>query len=113
MTVQAGKYRQIVTLANPGPAVSNGDGGFTQTPVPLVPGTMPCRVYRPSARDLERLRAGTSIATATHVVEMRYHAGVTTKTVVTFKGRTLNVSDVIDVEERGIELNLLCVEVVA
>jgi SPP1 family predicted phage head-tail adaptor len=111
--MRAGALRYTVQLANPGPAVTNGDGGFTQVPVPLEPSTVFAAIHPASARDLERIRAGSVIATATHVVTMRYHPGVTTKTQLTFNGRTFNVVGLSNTDERNIELICLCVEVVA
>ena len=65
-----------------------------------------------TARDLERLAAGSVIATGTHVVRMPYHAGVTTQTVVTFNGRRLAVTGVSNPDERNRETICVCAEVV-
>jgi head-tail adaptor len=66
-----------------------------------------------TARDLERIAAGTVLSTATHIVEGRFHAGVTTKTRMVYGGRTFSITGVANVEERGIEMQLVAVEVVA
>ena len=108
----AGRRRHWVTLADPGTPVADGDGGFTGTPVPLSPPGIFAEIVPATARDLERLAAGSVIATGTHVVRMPYHAGVTTQTVVTFNGRRLAVTGVSNPDERNRETICVCAEVV-
>jgi SPP1 family predicted phage head-tail adaptor len=101
-----------VTLQNPGPAVPDGDGGFTQSWTDLVPPAVSAQIAPATARDLERVAAGTVLSTATHLVTMPYHAGVTTKTRILFNGRSFSVTGVADPEERHVETIAICVEVV-
>lgn len=108
----SGERRHYVTLANPGPSVPDGDGGYTQTTIPLVPPDAYVQIMPATARDLERIAAGTAIATATHVVRMPYHAGVTTQTVITYTGRRFAVTGVANAEERNLETIVTAVEVV-
>lgn len=108
----AGLRRHYVTLGIPGPAVSDGDGGYTTTDVPLSPAGLYAQITPATASDLERLAAGTVIATATHVVRMPYHAGITTQTVITFSGRRFAVTGVSNPEERNLETIVTAVEVV-
>jgi head-tail adaptor len=108
-----GSHRHVVSLANPGTAVPDGDGGYTQTPVPLDPAEWHCSVMPATARDLERQAASTVAATATHILTGRYHSGITTQTVVTFKSRRFAVTGVSNPEERNIETVVLAVEVVS
>jgi hypothetical protein len=109
-----GERRHLVTLQGPGgPPVPDGDGGFTETPAPLTPPTWWCSIVPATARDLERVTAGTTLAAATHVAEGDYHAGITTETEILFRGRTLYVKGVINPEERNITTIALCSEVVA
>ena len=42
----------------------------------------------------------------------RYHPGITIETQLNFEGRTFQVQGVTDLDERHVELQLLCVEVV-
>lgn len=102
-----------VTLQNPGPAVPDGDGGFTQSWTDLVPPAMSAKIAPAAARDLERVAAGTVIATASHLVTMPYHPQVTTQTRILFNGRTFSVVGVSNPEENNVELVLVCVEVVS
>jgi SPP1 family predicted phage head-tail adaptor len=63
-----------------------------------------------TARDLERVVAGTVQSSATHLVTIRYLAGVTTKTRVVFGSRLFSVTGVQNPEERNISLVLVCQE---
>jgi len=51
-------------------------------------------------------------ADVTHRVRIRFHDGVHPKWTVTHDSRDLHVLSVVDVEERGIEMELLCKEAV-
>jgi SPP1 family predicted phage head-tail adaptor len=101
-----------VTLQNPGPPVADGHGGFTQSWTDLVPPAVSAKIAPATATDLERVTAGTVIATATHVVTMPYHPQVTTLTRVLFNGRQFSVTGVSDPEERHVETIAICKEIV-
>lgn len=109
-TAEAGVLRHYVRLENPGAAVPDGEGGFTQTFTRLA--DVWAQIMPATARDLERVTAGTALSTATHVVTIRYRVGVTTQTRVIFGARIFQVTGVSNPEERNIELVLVCVEVV-
>jgi head-tail adaptor len=101
--------------------VPDGDGGFTQAWTSLSPPEVWASILPATARDLERVVANTVQASASHVVRMRFHDGVTTKTRLT-KGprnpdgklpagsRELQVTSVQNIEERNVELVLTCTE---
>jgi SPP1 family predicted phage head-tail adaptor len=112
MTVPAGQRRHTVTLQNPGPAVADADGGFTQTFSDLSPRSWQVEIKPATARDLERVTAGTAMASATHIVTGPYRADVTTKTRILFNGRLFFVVGVSNPKERGIETIALCNEIV-
>lgn len=108
-----GQRRHLVTLQNPsGPPVSDGDGGFTHEYVDLDPPTRYAEIKPATVRDLERVAAGTVLATATQIMTMDYHAGITTQTRVLFNARQFSVVGVSNPEERNIDSVLQCVEVV-
>jgi len=109
----AGDLRHRVSLSMPGQRVPDGDGGFTATWTPLSPATVWCAIESASAQKLERLVSNTVAAAATHVLMMRYHAGVTTKTRVTFGSRVFEVVGVVNVDERRVRTVALCTEVAA
>src|SRR5262245_31181644 len=103
-----------ITLSNPGAAVPDPDGGYTIGMAPLDPPQMSARIQPATAADLERSFSGTVIATATHVVSLPYHPGVTLQTVIEYvdEGGThvYNVIGRANLEERDCELVLLCAE---
>lgn len=112
MAIAIAERRHLVRLQNPGLAVPDGDGGYTQTWTDLNPPTVKVQIRPASARDLERVASGTVLSTATHVVTGPYHPDVTTQTRVVFGDRTFNVIGVSNIDERNIEMVLTCVEVV-
>lgn len=109
----SGRRRHRVTLATRGTPVADGAGGYTETPTPLDPAAVYADIRPATQRDLERIMANVSLSVATHIVTMPYHAGVTTKTVLTFGARTLHVTGVANPDERNQETVAVCVEVVA
>ena len=105
-----GAYRHKVALDNPTVA-PDGHGGYTQTYAPADPPVVDASIEAASVRDLERATAGTVVASATHLVRMRYHAGVSARTRITFRGRTFEVLSVTDVDQRNVALILVCAEI--
>lgn len=102
-----------VTLQDPGPPVADGDGGVTQTWADLVPPAMDAEIKTASAADLERVAAGTVLATATHIVTMPYHPQLKTSSRIVHNGRFFSVTGVADPDERHVETIAICVEVVS
>ena len=113
VSIARGRKRHLVSLSNPGTPMPDGEGGSTSAPVPLDPPTMYAEIKPATARDLERNTAGTVMATASHLITMDYHPGVTTQTRIAFNGRTLLVTGVANPEERNVELILTAEEVVS
>ena len=103
-----GLLRHVVTFQTL-QSVPDGDGGFTESWTDL-PDPWPADVRPASIRDLERLTAGTIVATATHVIECRYRRDVTVDARMTFDGRTFTITGVKNVDERGITLQLFAYE---
>jgi SPP1 family predicted phage head-tail adaptor len=58
----------------------------------------------------EIVRAGQTVALSQCLLRMRYAAGVTTAMRVRFKGRTLNIVAVVNVEEKSHWMELVCQE---
>lgn len=121
--VNIGSLRWRVTLQNPGDPVADSDGAPSLRWPPDGGTTLASRVYAavtPAVgrmlRTLQGLVAATSEATATHIVTIRYLAGVTTQTRVVFhdgtRDRLLYVTGVFDEEEQHVALRLLCNEAV-
>ena len=106
-----GAYRHVVAVSNPGGFVADADGGYTSTYNPANPPEVDASIENATARDLERVTAGTVLATATHLIRCRFHPGITTDSRLTFKGRTFEVQSVQNVDERDIALILICAEI--
>jgi head-tail adaptor len=108
-----GTHRHLVAVQNPsGNPVSDGDGGYTQPYAAATPATWRCSIEPATARDLERVAAGTIISTASHIVKGRYHPSITVATRLVFAGRVLAVTGVSDPEERHLETICICVELI-
>ena len=99
-----------VRIEVPGPAVADGEGGFTQAWTTLA--TPWASVAPATARDLERVVAGTVQSTATHLVTIDYVRGVSTKARLLLNERVFSITGVVNPEERNAELILTCEEVV-
>jgi head-tail adaptor len=115
--VEIGKRIHVVSLANT-TTTADSDGGFTETLTPLTPATLYADIRPATARDLERMAAGTVISTEALLVTLPFHASVTTKTRLTWTDRagrahTANVTGVNNPQQRCIDLVLVAVEVVA
>lgn len=102
-----------VTLQNPGPTAPDSEGGSTNTWIDLVPAAVSASIRPATQADLERVTAGTVMSTASHVVTMPYHAGVTTQTRIIFNGRTFYVKGVANPDERNVDTIAVCQEIVA
>jgi SPP1 family predicted phage head-tail adaptor len=105
-----GSLRHRVTLETPGPDVPDGEGGYTSSWTPLVPSPVWASITPATARDMERTVASTVDVTASHIVRMRYHPQVNTKTRVTYGTRVFQVTGVQNTDERNIESVLICLE---
>ncbi|RPH52601.1 MAG: hypothetical protein EHM91_00040 [Planctomycetota bacterium] len=106
-----GDYRHRVTFQDPGPAVPDGAGGYTQTWQDLTPPTWQVQIAPATVADLERISGGGSVVTTGgSVVRGHYHPGVSTKTRMLFNGKTYSITGVRSIEERGIKMELSVVE---
>lgn len=107
-----GNYRHLVSLANPGALVPDGDGGWTEGYAPLAPPTMWAHIDPATAADMETNTAGTVISMSTHIIRMAFHPGVTTKTRITWGEHVYEVTGTRNPELRERELVLVCEEIV-
>lgn len=106
----SGARRHTVHLTRPGTPVSDSDGSYTTAPVALVPATALAAILPATVAEMERVAAGTLVASASHLIRLPYHPQITTQTTVTFNGRFFEVVGVRNLEERNVELVLICVE---
>ena len=109
-TVPTGERRSWVDVSYPGPPIPDGHGGYTTTVISA--GSWAVQIRPASTRELERLTAGTTVTSATHLVTGRYHPAVTAEATLTFRGRTFKVSGVVTPDELQVETIALCVELV-
>ena len=82
--ISTGQRDKRVTLENPGGTVPDGEGGYIPGWEALDPPQMFVSIAPASQTDLERSAAGTVISTATHLINMLYHPGVTILTRVRY-----------------------------
>lgn len=83
---QIGAMRHLVVVENPTRA-SDGDGGYTETFTAASPSPVWAELKPATPSALERIAGNTIEAPVTHIVTMRYHSGVTTRTRLTFGAR--------------------------
>lgn len=108
--MRIGPLRHRITIQNPNAAAPDGDGGFTQTPTDVE--TVWADIGPANVLDVERVGGGTVLSSASHLVRMRYHPAITTRSQLRFGARVFNVTGVQNVEERNVELIIACQEVV-
>jgi len=111
----AGARTKKVLLENPGPALPDGEGGSSESWDALDPPTAWVSIAPASAADLERAAAGTVLSTASHLIEMLYHPGVTIQTRLRFTApgraeRIFQVTSVRNPNEADRELVLVAEE---
>lgn len=110
-TVPISSRQKRVVFQNPGVAVPNGDGGFTNTWTDLPPAA-DAKIAPASQQSLERVAAGTVVSSASHIVTVPYRAGISTQTRLLVDGRYLSIVSIQDPDERHVELILICTEAV-
>lgn len=115
--MELGSLRHRVRIEEPSAAIPDGEGGFTQTWTAVTPAEWWAAIEKASQRASERRFASTVIAQATHMLNGRFHAGLTTQSRVTWTDRAgvvhqANVLDVDDTDSRGQESVILVSEIV-
>ena len=97
--MEIGVFRHRVSLANAPTTTPDSDGFYAD----LSPSSVWASIEPFAPQNGDRV--------TTHLVRMRYHAGVTLETKITFGSRQLFVKGIQNVQERNEELRLLCEEV--
>jgi head-tail adaptor len=105
-----GDYRHRGVLQDPSTLVPDGEGGWLEGWADLDPPDWPMSITPATARDMERIAAGTVITSATHVITGRWRPAVSTKTRVLFEGRIFHITGIQNVDERDVTLRLLAEE---
>jgi head-tail adaptor len=112
--IDPGKLTHSVAIQAPSDPVGDGEGGYTQTWRAVTPSPVWCSFSSAAARNMQRLAGGNaSLSAATHIVEMRYHEGITTKMRVVLGTRVLSILGVQNVDEADEMTRLFCEEVLA
>ena len=104
-----GQMRHRVAIANP-TREADGDGGYTDAWVAASPSPVWARIDVATASNIERLVGNTIEAPISHIVTMRWHAGVSTRSRLTYDGRYFNVRGLQNIQERDKWLVLACEE---
>jgi head-tail adaptor len=115
--IATGQRDKRIVLENPGDPVPDGEGGFTEGWAPLDPAEMFAHIAPATQTDLERQTSGTVLSTATHVISVLYHPGVTVETRLRYTApnrpeRTFQVTSVRNPDEANRELVIVAEEVV-
>lgn len=106
--MQAGRLRHRVVVQSMGEPIVEPGGGFTETPITVA--TVWASIEPATSRSVER-RVGAQVeATITHLVTMRYLAGVTTKMRLLFGLRVFQIRGLQNLDERNVMLTLACEE---
>jgi SPP1 family predicted phage head-tail adaptor len=74
-------------------------------------GTVRAALWPVSAN--EKIRAASPTMTLTHRIRIRYYSGIGPDWRVKFGSRYFSIESIINHEERGVQMDLLCREVVA
>lgn len=105
--MRSGKLRHVITIEQPtdghGATYNEGTLTFADLYANIRAAVIPL-----TGKELfgqSKVEAGVS-----HRVEMRYRPDITPKCRVQFKGRTLEIVSIINLEERNKELHLMCWE---
>lgn len=68
-----GAYRHQARVEGAGPSTPDGQGGFTDTWIPLDPPMWCCAILSASARNAERTQANTITTSASHILTGDFH----------------------------------------
>jgi head-tail adaptor len=96
---------------NPGTTTPDSEGGGVMSWVDCVPPATWCKIEAATAQTLERLRVGTVTAVASHVISGPFHPQLTVSSRGIFNGRTFQVTNAVNVDERSATTAALCTEV--
>jgi len=107
--LEAGRMRQRITILRP-TGTPSATGGTIAGDPETVAANLPA-VVESTVLGAETIQAGQVLASVTHHVGIRYLAGIKNWMIVTLGDRTLQILAVVDVDDRHLDLWLLCAEV--
>lgn len=107
--VAIGQDDNLVTFESPGALVPDGDGGFLEQWEPLAPPTWYVDLRPATARDAERMTAGTILTHVSWIVHGRFHPQLTTQCRMTdHQGHVYQITSVVDKQGlRGREMDVV------
>lgn len=113
--IEAGKLDHSLTLENP-TRVDDPGGGYTEVWTALSPSPVPAAIDPATQTNLEHVVANAVQSSATHVITIRFHPGVTLQSRVSFTDRAgqvhlLTVKGMQNPKQRDRVLRLACEEV--
>lgn len=109
--IPAGRRPHEVFFMTPS-TVLDGVGGYEEVFALLTPPKMRVEIRRATVQDMSNRIAGTVISEATHIIAGPFHRTLKTQDRILFNDRTFAVLGLVDEEERGIEMEVYCSEVV-
>jgi head-tail adaptor len=106
-----GDQRHLVTLEGV-QHVPDGDGGTTETWVPLTPPTAWAMIEPGKRRDVEAVTGSAAIqAVATHVITLDYHPQLTVESRLWYNAREFQIRAIANSNEQNVQQILVCTEV--
>jgi SPP1 family predicted phage head-tail adaptor len=106
--MDSGTLRHSVELQS-ATLVSDGMGGSTATWATVA--TVRAAIWPTSVT--EQIRAASPTMVETHKIRIRYYAGIKASWRVLFGTRYFSIVSIVDKDERHVQMDLLCREVVA
>lgn len=117
MRINAGELRHLITIQDED-LIADGHGGFTPRQAPGGDGTG-WRLFSQDFASIQPLSGQEAVvarqlqSSITHKVVMRYRAGINAKQRILWEGRTFNIREVRNIDERNWRLELRVEEGVA
>lgn len=108
-SVDPGRFDKSVSLEDPS-RTKDGRGGYTDSWAAISPSPVFASIEPATAGAMERLAGAGPQSSATHIVQLHYHSGISTKTRVVYGSRYLYVRGVQNVDEDNVLSRLFCEE---
>lgn len=106
--MRSGELRHKVQLQKLGGRVDDGYGGGSESMSDIA--TVYASIEPLTGSEI--LRAGQLDSNITHRIRIRYYPGVTPRWQVKYGTRQFDINSVADIEERHIQMELMCTELI-
>jgi len=104
---QTGALKEIITIESK-TDVADGMGGFTSWATRSGMGAVPAALWPVKAVETEQNMA--IVMNVSHQIRIRYRAGILPADRVKYGTRYFNIISILNKEERGVYLDLMCKE---